>query len=73
MHVYVYMHVLTRFVPSPVQVVDPSGARNDGMSDREGAIDKALSSDQVFLPACNVGVAVGFCVVGVGGRLCVCL
>ena len=68
-----YMHVPhTVHLPvQVVQVVDPSGARNGGMSDREGAIDKALSSDQVFLLACNVGVAVGFCVVGVGGRLCV--
>ena len=66
------MHV-PHLVHLPVQVVDPSGERNGGMSDREGAIDKALSSDQVFSLACNVGVAVGFCVVGVGGRLCVCV
>ena len=56
-----YMHV-PHSVHLPVQVVDPSG-----MS------DQALSSDQVFLLACNVGVAVGFCVVGVGGHLCVCV
>jgi hypothetical protein len=66
------MHV-PHSVHLPVQVVDPSGARNGGMSDREGAIDKALSSDQVFLLVYNVGVAVEFCVVGAGGRLCVCV
>jgi hypothetical protein len=53
------MHV-PHSVHLPVQVVDPSGARNGGMSDREGAIDKALSSDQVFLLVYNVGVAVEF-------------